>query len=81
MIIKILAFLIPHFITRCVFRDENNKMLAVCKGTYYGDQLAIPPKFMPYAFKSPTIEVILGLSWFGYALFFWVKETYDRIET
>ena len=81
MIMQILRFLIPHFVTRCLLKDQWGRTQAICHGGTLGDYLIIEPEFVEIANESPTIEVVLGLSWFGHAIFFWLKDSYDKIET
>lgn len=81
MVIQTLKFLIPHFITRCLILDEQRNLLGVFHGQRVGDQLAIEDTGFLLAEESNNfVDISLGISWFGYAIFFWVKESYERAK-
>lgn len=80
MILRILNFLVPHFITRCILKDQWGRTQAICHGKIIDDYLAIEGEFTELAENCPVIDVVLGLSWFGWAIFFWLKESYGQIE-
>ena len=78
MIIRILKFWIPHFITRLLIFDKNRKLIGVFKGEMIGDELAIEIPGVLIANRPCTsIDVTLGFSWFGHVIFFWVKGSFD----
>ena len=80
MILKTLAFIVPHFTTRCLLRDEDENLIAVCRGGIRGDYLIVEKDFIDAAELSPYIDVALGISWFGWVIFFYIKQSFDRIE-
>lgn len=79
MIMRLLRFLVPHFITRCVIRDNAGNIKALCQCEVIGDDLLVDPRYYNLASTNPTIDVVLGLSWFGYATFFWVKDSFVKV--
>ena len=78
MIMRILAYLIPHFITRLLIFDQRGYLKGVFLGKVIGDELAIELPGVPYAKPGTHIDVALGISWFGRVIFFWVKDSFDR---
>ena len=79
MILDILAFLVPHFITRYLVLDKYHNLIGVYHGMKIGNRIAIEYEGDPVAGPGTIIDISLGISWFGYAIFFWVKESYSYV--